>query len=283
MKKAILIILIFVLGSINVTAQVVTNVAPLKPENKWIYYSYILFQRSIKKYEVTDSVKIINSIPFYHVLGDGYSTLLNNGFYARYSDLVKDSLYKYFKINPEVGDEWQQNLTNIETILYSTIIDTFSAPVFNKSTLIFVIDRTDSGVVGSREYWTNEFGLLNGLYEQAEDILKGCVIDGIVYGDTTTVGINDEVELPTEFALYQNYPNPFNSSTIIGWQLAVGSNVELKIFDLLGGEIKTLVNQYYTSGKHRITFNADGLQSGVYFYRIITDNFSAMNKMMLIL
>lgn len=279
MKKVMLIILILVLVHTYLTAQVVTNVAPLKPGNKWIYYSYILFQRSIKKYEVKDSVKIINGIPFYHVLGDGYSTLLENGFYARQDDSLPDSLYMYFKINPQIGDNWEQNLALEGSILYSTIIDTFSAPVFNKSTLIFVVDRTDSGVVGSREYWTEKFGLLNGLYEQAEDILKGCVIDGIVYGDTSIVGTDEEEELPDGFVLYQNYPNPFNSNTEISWQIAIGSNVELKIYDFLGREIETLVKQYYYPGKYNMTFQAEGLPSGVYFYRIITDNFSKMNKM----
>ena len=284
MKKVMLIILILVLANTYITAQVVTAVAPLKPRNKWIYYSKVLFQTDIKKYEVTDSMKIINDIQFSLIFNTPYNdvtymTLLNNEFYARYDESMPDSLYKYFKINPKIGDKWEQNLALEGATLYSTIIDTFSAQVFNMSTLIFVVDRTDSGVVGSREYWTEEFGMLNGLYEQAEDILKGCVIEGVVYGDTTTVGISDEEKLPTEFVLYQNYPNPFNSNTVISWQLAGGSNVELKIYNLPGREIKTLVNQYFSPGKYNVTFHADDLPSGVYFYRIITDNFSTVNKM----
>src|SRR3989304_7073746 len=179
MKKVMLIILILVLANTYITAQVVTAVAPLKPRNKWIYYSKVLFQTDIKKYEVTDSMKIINDIQFSLIFNTPYNdvtymTLLNNGFYARYDESMPDSLYKYFKINPQIGDKWEQNLALEGATLYSTIIDTFSAQVFNMSTLIFVVDRTDSGVVGSREYWTEEFGMLNGLSEQAEDILKDC-------------------------------------------------------------------------------------------------------------
>lgn len=279
MKKSMVLILIIVFSHTNLNAQVVTNVAPLKPGNKWVYYSYVVFQGSIEKYEVGDTMKEMNGISFYHVLGDGYSTLLDNGFYARHDDSLPDSIYVYFKTNPQIGDKWEQDLALEGSVLYSTIIDTFSASVFDRLTLIYVVDRTDSGVVGSREYWTKEFGLLNGLYEQAEDILKGCVIDGVVYGDTTTVDIIDDDELPTEFILNQNYPNPFNSNTVISWQIAVASDVELKIYDFLGREIETLVNQYYDSGKYEITFQAEGLSSGVYFYKIITDNFSAVNKM----
>ncbi len=278
------IVLIIFLTQIYLTAQVVTNVAPLKPGNKWIYYSYVVFQGSIEKYEVIDSLKMINDIQFFTIYNTPYNditytTLLDNGFFARYDESMPDSLYKYFKMNPKLGDEWQQNLANIGTTLYSTIIDTFSAPVFNKITLIFVVDRTDSGVVGSREYWTEEFGMLNGLYEQAEDILKGCVIDGVIYGDTSTVGIEDEEDLTNEFMLYQNYPNPFNSNTVISWQLPSYSIVELKIFDLLGREVETLVNQYYSPGKYHITFQIKDLPSGIYLYRIVTDNFSKINKM----
>ncbi len=284
MKKLTMIIQILVLAHTYLTAQVVTNVAPLKPGNKWIYYSKVLFQGKIKMYEVKDSVKIINSIPFYYVTGDGNSALLNNGFYARHDESMPDSLYKYFKINPKLGDEWQQNLANIGTTLYSTIIDTFSAPVFNKSTLIFVVDRTDSGVVGSREYWTEEFGLLNGLYEQAEDILKGCVIEGVVYGDTLTVGINDEEELPTEFVLYQNYPNPFNPITKIKYSIPQSGNIQIKAYNILGSELATLVNEYKQAGTYEVEFNASamGLPSGVYFYSLRVNDFVQNKKMTLL-
>jgi hypothetical protein len=87
-----------------------------------------------------------------------------------------------------------------------------------------------------------------------------------------TVSYSDEVSAdviaPAVFSLDQNYPNPFNPSTKISFSLAVDSKVSLKIFDVLGQEVASLVNQELTAGIHNYDFNAAGINSGVYFYRI---------------
>ena len=77
-----------------------------------------------------------------------------------------------------------------------------------------------------------------------------------------------EVVGPKEFSLAQNYPNPFNPATSIDFTLAVDSKVTLKVFDVLGQEVMTLINGNYTSGSHKVNFDASGLNSGVYVYRI---------------
>jgi len=66
----------------------------------------------------------------------------------------------------------------------------------------------------------------------------------------------------------QNYPNPFNPSTNISWRLAASSHVTLKIYDMLGKEIVTLVNKELNAGLHSVNWNAPGLTSGVYIYRL---------------
>jgi len=75
-------------------------------------------------------------------------------------------------------------------------------------------------------------------------------------------------DIPREFRLSQNYPNPFNPSTIIEYALPQPSHVELKIYDVLGNEIQTLVNDKQTAGVHRVQFDSQGLPGGVYFYRL---------------
>jgi hypothetical protein len=99
--------------------------------------------------------------------------------------------------------------------------------------------------------------------------------------------INIEVTAPAEFSLNQNYPNPFNPSTKISFSLADDSKVSLKVFDVLGNEITTLVNKDLAAGTHSFDFNAANVNSGVYFYRIEAigangNNFIDMKKMMLI-
>lgn len=89
--------------------------------------------------------------------------------------------------------------------------------------------------------------------------------------------------LPEVFSLEQNYPNPFNPETKIVFNLPYSSNVKLKIFDVLGNEISTLVNEYKNAGTHKVDFNLNSLtkniSSGVYFYRLETDSYISTKKM----
>ena len=95
-----------------------------------------------------------------------------------------------------------------------------------------------------------------------------------------------EVPAPAEFALDQNYPNPFNPSTTINFRLAVDSKVSLKVFDVLGQEVATLLNGNIVAGSHTVNFNASGVNSGVYLYKIEAtgidgSNFVDVKKMIL--
>ncbi len=103
----------------------------------------------------------------------------------------------------------------------------------------------------------------------------------IFMGDTSVVTTVDEEGLikPGSFELYQNHPNPFNSSTIITYTIAERSFVNLTVYDILGGEVTTLVRENKPSGKYSVEFNASNLPSGIYFYRIVSGNFTATKKL----
>ncbi|HMS65471.1 MAG TPA: T9SS type A sorting domain-containing protein [Ignavibacteria bacterium] len=91
--------------------------------------------------------------------------------------------------------------------------------------------------------------------------------------------------IPKEFSLSQNFPNPFNPSTKIEYALPTSGNVNLKIYDLTGREIQNLVSEFKTPGTYSVQFNATGLASGMYFYRIIVQgekSYDITRKMMLI-
>lgn len=93
---------------------------------------------------------------------------------------------------------------------------------------------------------------------------------------------NNHNEIPNSYALRQNYPNPFNPTTIISYQIPKAGNVKLIVFDILGREVKTLVNEVKKAGNYSIEFNASSYASGVYFYKIESGSFTNSKKMLLV-
>lgn len=89
-------------------------------------------------------------------------------------------------------------------------------------------------------------------------------------------------EVPSEFSLGQNYPNPFNPSTGISFNLPEVSNVTLAVFDVTGREVARLAQGSYSAGTHQVTWNAQDMASGIYFYRLEASNFTATRKMVLV-
>jgi subtilisin family serine protease len=98
----------------------------------------------------------------------------------------------------------------------------------------------------------------------------------------TSAGSSNSASLPESFVLHQNYPNPFNPKTIINYELGIRNNVTLKVYDILGHEVATLVNEVQNAGTHRIEFNAGNVPSGVYFYRLESGGLVDVKCMMLV-
>ncbi|MBN8572102.1 MAG: T9SS type A sorting domain-containing protein, partial [Ignavibacteria bacterium] len=97
------------------------------------------------------------------------------------------------------------------------------------------------------------------------------------------VGIqNIGTTVSKDFVLHQNYPNPFNPETKIRFEVVSAKNINITVFDVLGKEVATLVNKKFTPGTYEVSFDASRLSSGIYFYKLITDDFVDTKKMMLI-
>ena len=92
----------------------------------------------------------------------------------------------------------------------------------------------------------------------------------------------DDLETPKEFSLSQNFPNPFNPSTSIQYQVSNISQVTLKVYDVLGNEVATIVNEEKPVGSYEVGFNALDLSSGIYFYKLQAGSFVQTKKMILL-
>jgi hypothetical protein len=100
--------------------------------------------------------------------------------------------------------------------------------------------------------------------------------------DSTTSIEDKHLSVPSNYLLYQNYPNPFNPITKIKYSIPLSDNVQIKVYDILGREIKTLLNEYKQAGTYEIEFDASNFISGVYFYSMQAGNYTATKKLILI-
>jgi hypothetical protein len=129
--------------------------------------------------------------------------------------------------------------------------------------------------VGSHPEWYKIAAVGNWIGERVTNILE-VIVEG------------DKLDKPAallgkiSYSMEQNYPNPFNPVTKINFSIANEEYVMLKIYDILGCEVKTVINQVLKQGKHELSFHASGLSSGVYFYRISAGEFSSVKKMQVI-
>jgi len=165
--------------------------------------------------------------------------------------------------------------TNIMAFLDQTLIRTEEARIRN---------FTKWQIIG-QYVWPNYF--VGSKYEEDVNFMKNWIYERLNWMDIELAGIpllvdEEDVQIVESFSLQQNYPNPFNPATTIRYQLPQDGIVTLKIYDILGAEVATLVNEAKTAGRYEVNFNAANLSSGVYVYRITSGSFTASKKLVLL-
>ena len=281
--------------------QEVLNYYPHAIGNKWVFHHSTVSYDPYPNYFYRIDVKEVLSDTIapngkqYYLVND--ETLWESSLMERV-DSSDGKVYRYYEdptlpadeyvaydLLAEVGDTISSFRMGFNTVMFTTMFaqTTFvkwglvkTKKVFEEYTLhppIFSITQ-DVGIDSIYSYF--DFG-------ETYITLKGCIIEGVVYGDTTTVGVEDEQNpIALEFKLEQNYPNPFNPTTSI--QYAIGSRqfITLKVYDVLGNEIATLVNEEKPTGEYEFEFDGTGLPSGIYFYQLKCGNFIETKKMILL-
>jgi photosystem II stability/assembly factor-like uncharacterized protein len=199
--------------------------------------------------------------------------------------------YNLDETNPHVfrttdyGVSWTDISGNLPDIpVNSIIID------YNEDGTLYV--GTDAGVFFTQNLGTDWAVLGSGLpsspvfdlnyHQPSKKLVAGTHGRSLFEIDLTLTSVGDNgAPIVSEFELYQNYPNPFNPATTIKYQLPQDAKVTLKVYDILGSEVVTLVNEEQKPGYYEVQFNATNLASGMYIYRITTDKFSSTKKLML--
>ncbi|MCL5011882.1 MAG: T9SS type A sorting domain-containing protein [Patescibacteria group bacterium] len=190
---------------------------------------------------------------------------------------TSEILKKYAMHMVEKGARVQNLIVPINSL--STNFSKITVPVYDpNSNIAQVAFITTASSTGSPFFASLSFDVdsIHVIRNDGTQTFVGSLGNASVITDVRT---NDAI--PTEFSLAQNYPNPFNPTTNIKFDLPKESNVILKVYNILGEEVATLVNKVMPAGQQVVTFNASQLASGMYIYRMEADNFVQVKKMML--
>ncbi|MDD5360770.1 MAG: T9SS type A sorting domain-containing protein [Ignavibacteria bacterium] len=204
-----------------------------------------------------------------------------------FTAMTGDSLIFWMLIGSPVG-----YTAYLDTMQVWVCFDQFSATTLQK--LASIKSNDSAGVPLATNVWTQHAFVLSAFAGQhiciafryyMNTALDGlwCNVDDVFIGNRSYVGIRQiGTNLPKSFALQQNYPNPFNPTTKIKFDIPRNTNVKIEVFNNLGQVVKVLHDGYTSAGYYETEFNASNLTSGVYFYRITTQDFVQTKKMVLI-
>lgn len=292
MKKIYLII--FLLITITQPHLTQFKYAPLQLGNVWVYKD-VIYNGLMYRAEIVDSAVTIDTLQYfgygiaYPTYSTGFLRSREDSFYVSKEDSTlpePNNELIYYKKDAQIGDTWQVDYGNGNGgIAIYTITDTLPAYIFDTLVTAKILNE-NFGLVEWDYMWTEEFGQLSqeNWLGEVQYYLKGCIINGQVYGDTTFIisSVGDDELLVDEFYLYQNYPNPFNPSTTIKYSVPKLSFITIKIYDVLGSEVAVLVNEEKPVGTYELNWNAVNLPSGVYFYQLKAGSYVETKKMILL-
>jgi hypothetical protein len=308
MKKIIYICLqiLFLSVVLNAADTVSAKYFPLAVGNKWVYlrghsnggsYTYWITVSQITKDTIINNKKyfFINSIPFTEMTNFWIRYDSTNGHLHDYapSDPSCNHERMFYDLSVVVGDSCNNSYTPCTlSNYYCTQINDTAIFGFNSRVKTYYYSFSiHNGGSSSRHHFTKNIGYLYG-YQGASSVygqnhntfdLRGFVINGLLYGDTTLTLVNTiSTIVPEKYSLSQNYPNPFNPTTTIRYELPRAGVVRLAVYDVMGREIEMLVNERQAAGSYEATFDGSRFASGVYFYRLTAEGYSETKRMLMI-
>lgn len=307
MKKANILVLLF----LTFTAY------PQNRMDPWEYFPH--HAGDIWEYSIDSGIKILRDVqisesidsigrthiiidrnylnPINHFGRDHY--ILDSLYQVWYQDPISSEVEMRYKVDARLGEPWIVSLdcggytlgriTQVEEKMYFG--DTRTLLHINYYTASSPSDT--SGVFSHKEILASKFGrVYSGEGNAAfESVLKGAVIEGVLYGDTThiiTGVVNADPFTAGDYELLQNYPNPFNGGTIIPVHLNTAAEITLNIFSITGEKVRTLYsNQFTSAGTYTVRWDSKNdtgneVPSGIYLYRISVNNLTQAKKLIVV-
>jgi len=318
MKNTLLLLITIILwGKAYSQDTSIVKFFPLKVGNVWIYQGNGYgVNGGICNIIVKTKVKIINTINinahkyFYFsdttrlISGGGPSCITCGSIFfdTLRIDSINGDIYKYsnpgcsYLINEVMMDSLKVHIHDTVKIGCRTISYYYCDDTTLHSFFGVMQQYRSFGEYHTEIYFTSAYaknlgqvgyscGVMNAYFIVT---LAGCVIDGVVYGDTSFItGIQRiSSDIPKSFYLNQNYPNPFNPSTKIKFEVAEDrgqkSEIRLVVYDVLGREVATLVNEKLQPGTYEVELNGSNYPSGVYYYKLVAGDYRNTKRMVLI-
>ena len=261
------------------------NYFPLEIGNRW---DYLVTDQPMTQFPTTHNltVEVVGNIQMPN--GKEYFVTSNFGFLgSKYLRIKDDSLF-CFNIEDST-DCLIMVLNKMRNLQYlSCQYDTMNLASIDSRTIFSQPDtqQTQVSKIHISFELSKKFGLIDSddwrfsTYEEWY-YLSGCIISGKEYGSLLSIKDKEERNF-SPIELRQNYPNPFNPTTIINYSIPKQSLVIIKVYDVLGIEVASLVNEDKTVGSYSVNFNASKLTSGVYFYRMQAGSFVETKKLILL-
>ncbi|RJP71005.1 MAG: T9SS C-terminal target domain-containing protein [Ignavibacteriales bacterium] len=285
---------------------------PLAVGNKWLYYgeynNWIHPRQFRVQREITDFVKKNNGNTYFEITESSDIEEFQNIYYER----VDSATCNIFRYNADSVNSNSEYIIDDPTIDLGDTVKSFRFPDRDNYTLPVFISDSDTNLFNQSSHLINFiYGkITTWSYSLAKNFgikyvasgndtrfyncsLIGALINGVIYGDSSVVSVNEDKNSAITFSLAQNFPNPFNPTTKIKYTIPIGTrhsaaggsslqNVQLKVYDILGNEVATLVNEEKPAGEYEVELDGSKLSSGIYFYVLNFGNQRLSKKMCLI-
>lgn len=289
MKALLLGLVVSFSGIIN--AQIdTTNWYPLHVGDKWEYWGLGIGYYQV---EVLGDTLMPNGKTYFvlSLLDRKFQRVEGNRYVMVYNESYENE-YIHYDLKGEKKSNWGFGDVFVGTKdrfgIYETGIDRNNLMGELLEWKEYRVVHIDSTVVPYDTVWMNIVddyfpritkGLGVTTYAYELTTLVGAVINGVGYG--TLVGVNDKIEKVEHFKLFQNFPNPFNPATTLTYEIAKDGHVKLIVYNALGEAVKTLVDEFQPKSSYSVKFDATNLPSGVYLYKLQSNEYVEVRKMIL--